>query len=77
VPRVEAGAVIHDAAEVLDRAVRMVRDQAVTAIDGTIVPVRVDTLCVHGDTPGAAVLALRLRRALVDGGVAVVSLERR
>lgn len=69
-PRSEAGAVLHGDA-VVDRAVEMVTTGAVTAIDGTRVPLEVDTICVHGDTPGAAALARRLRAALVSAGVAV------
>jgi UPF0271 protein len=49
----------------------MVRDQWVTAIDGTRIPVAVDTICIHGDTPGAATLAQRVRAALELAGVRV------
>src|SRR5688572_8700992 len=71
VPRSEAGAVVHDAAVVVPRAVAMVREQAVTADDGTRVALRVDTICVHGDTPAAAELAARLRHALGEAGIQV------
>jgi UPF0271 protein len=56
---------------VLARAARMVLDQSVEAVDGAQVPLTVDTLCVHGDTPGAAELARRLRAALRDAGIVV------
>lgn len=69
VPRDEPGAVIHDPALVAARAVAMVRERAVTAIDGSRVALTVDTICVHGDTPGAAALARALREALVRAGV--------
>ena len=49
----------------------MVRDQRVAAVDGTMVAVRVDTICVHGDTAGAAILARRIRVALEAAGVNV------
>jgi UPF0271 protein len=71
VPRQDEGAVIHDAAAVEQRVIAMVRDQAVQAIDGTRVPLTVDTICVHGDTPGAAELAARVRAALETAGVNV------
>jgi UPF0271 protein len=71
VPRSQAGAVIHDPEIVVDRAVRMVREGTVEAIDGSRVPVTIDTLCVHGDTPGAAELAAKIRRALIDAGIAI------
>ena len=73
IPRDAEGAVLHDPDAVVARAVAMVRDQAVTAFDGTPVALRVDTLCVHGDTPGAAALAARLRHALFSAGIAVTS----
>ena len=71
VSRQQPGAVIHDAGVVVERAVRMVREQAVEAIDGSTVPLIVDTICVHGDTPGAADLAARIRAALTAAGVEV------
>ena len=74
VPRQEEGAVIHDAAVVEQRVIEMVRDQAVQALDGTRVPLTVDTICVHGDTPGAAELAARIRASLEKAGVEVKAL---
>jgi len=74
-PRTEAGAVIHDADRVLTRVVTMVRDRVVVAVDGTRVPLDFDTMCVHGDTPGAADLAARIRAALVSAGIEVKSLS--
>jgi len=74
VSRDQAGAVIQDPDTVVHRAVAMVRDQEVTAIDGTRIALEVDTICVHGDTPGAAELARRIRRALEAAGVEVVAI---
>ncbi len=71
VSRQEPGAVIHDPDIVVQRAVRMVRDGTVDAIDATVVPLSIDTICVHGDTPGAAELAARVRAALSEAGVEV------
>ena len=68
VPRQEEGAVIHDAAAVEQRVIAMVRDQAVQAIDGTRVPLTVDTICVHGDTPGAAAACRPRARRARNGG---------
>jgi 5-oxoprolinase (ATP-hydrolysing) subunit A len=53
----------------------MVRDQAVVAEDGSRVPLRIDTICVHGDTPGAAQLAARVRAALTEGEIEVRALR--
>ena len=70
-PRSLQGSVIHDVDEVVARAVRMVRDGLVRARNGADIPLHVDTLCVHGDTPGADRLAAALRRGLEAAGVAV------
>ena len=75
VPREEAGSVIHDADAVVLRAVEMVRDGAVVAVDGTRVPVAAETICLHGDTPGAALMASRIRQGLIEAGVELRALE--
>ncbi|MGW0753132.1 LamB/YcsF family protein [Streptomyces sp. NPDC002587] len=71
VPRSEPGAVLHDAAAVVARAVRMAAEGAVTATDGSEVPVAARSLCLHGDTPGAAELARAVRESLGAAGVRV------
>lgn len=71
VPRQQSGAVIREPDVVVQRAGRMVREGMVEAIDGTCVALTVDTICVHGDTPGAAELAARIRAALEQAGVEV------
>lgn len=53
VPRTQPGAVIHDPAEAAERVLKMVRDSSVVAIDGTIVPLNAQTICVHGDNAEA------------------------
>jgi 5-oxoprolinase (ATP-hydrolysing) subunit A len=73
-PRSRPGAVIHDAAVVVDRAVRMVRDGVVLTPDGREIPLRVDTICVHGDTPGAPELTRRIRAGLEAAGITVRAL---
>jgi UPF0271 protein len=69
VPRHEPGAVIQDEEVVVSRAVSIARERTVIAADGTPVPLDVQTICVHGDTPGAAALASRIRKALSDAGI--------
>jgi UPF0271 protein len=71
VPRSQPGALIEDADLAVARALDMVRTAAVRSIDGAMVAVRAQTICVHGDTPGAAAMAGVLRAALEDAGVAV------
>jgi UPF0271 protein len=70
-PRSRPGSVLHDPNAVVARAVRLVRDGRVTCSDGTEIAMRVDTLCTHGDTPGAAELTRRLREGLQQAGIAV------
>jgi UPF0271 protein len=69
--RRKPGAVIHDADAVVARAVRMVKDRTVVAIDGSLVKLEADTICVHGDTPGSDVLAAKIRTGLEAAGVTV------
>ena len=69
--RRKPGAVIHDAAAVVARAVRMVKEHTVVAIDGSVVALEADTICVHGDTPGSDDLARRIRAGLEAAGVTV------
>lgn len=71
VPRSEPGAVLHDAAVVAARAVRLAAAGEVETIDGEVVRVEAESLCVHGDTPGAVELAGAVRRALAEAGVEV------
>ncbi|KUM99532.1 hypothetical protein AQI95_38005 [Streptomyces yokosukanensis] len=71
VPRREPGAVVTDEDAVVRRALALAVDGAVEAVDGTAVPVAARSLCVHGDTPGAARIAARVREALVSAGVEV------
>ncbi len=70
------GAVIHDDAEALAQAISIVTRGEARAVDGAPVPVVADTICLHGDTPGAATRAAVLRRGLEDAGIEVVPLTR-
>jgi 5-oxoprolinase (ATP-hydrolysing) subunit A len=71
VPRREPGALVEDPAAVAERAVRMATDGVVVAVDGTALLMPVESVCVHGDTLGAAELARAVRTALTAAGVAV------
>jgi UPF0271 protein len=73
VPRSVAGAVVHDVDAVVARALRMVTAHAVTALDGTEIAVHADSLCVHGDTPGAVALVQALRAHFDHHGIGVAS----
>ncbi|MFH5879634.1 LamB/YcsF family protein [Arthrobacter sp. NA-172] len=73
VPRSQEGAVVHDAAAVVERAVRFAVSGEVVAVDGTVVSVKPDSLCIHGDTPGAVELAAAVRAGLEEAGVEIES----
>jgi len=68
-PRAKPGAMITDVEQSVRQVLQMVQQGTVTAQDGTVVPVRADTLCIHGDQPGAVAFATRLREALQAAGV--------
>ncbi|WFE58906.1 5-oxoprolinase subunit PxpA [Micromonospora sp. WMMD712] len=69
VPRTAPGALVTDPEQVAARAVRMATEQTVVAVDGTVVPCPVESICLHGDTPGAVASAELVRAALLDAGV--------
>ncbi len=69
VPRREAGAVLHDPEEIAERVLTMVQTGTVTASDGTVIAVEVESLCVHGDSPGAVTIAGAVRDRLVAAGI--------
>lgn len=63
------GAVIHDPDLAAARMVQMVRAGAIITESGKHVPTRIDTICLHGDTPAAVRIASRVRQALEESGV--------
>ena len=71
VPRGEPGAVLHDAQAVAARMVRLAHEGVVEAVDGTDVRVAAESICLHGDTPGAVAMAAAVRAGLEDAGVSV------
>ena len=70
-PRSQPGAVIHDAAEAKSRALQMLEDGAIRSTSGKRIPLRIDTICVHGDNPAGVAMARGLREAVAAAGVRV------
>jgi UPF0271 protein len=70
-PRREAGAVLEDADQVSARAVEIAVHRRVTAADGSVLALEAQSLCLHGDTPGAVRLATLTRQRLAEAGVTV------
>jgi UPF0271 protein len=75
VSREEGNALLTDPAEAAEQAISIVRDGRVTASDGTRVAIRADTLCLHGDTPGAPAIAKRVHERLREEGIRIAPLE--
>lgn len=71
VPRSEPGAVLSDPSLVAARTVRMVVDGTVQAHDGSLVGISPESLCLHGDSPGAVAMAASVRDALKAAGVEI------
>ena len=73
VPRSQPGAVVTNAATVVERALGIARDGLVRAADGSTIKITATSLCLHGDTPGAVALARAVRSALAEDGIPVES----
>jgi len=54
----------------------MVQDGAVVSVTGKIMKMRMDTICIHGDTPGAVEIARGVRKALNENGISVAPFKR-
>ena len=76
VPRSEPGAVLADLRDVVQRCVRLATAGEVVAVDGTVLHVDPDSICLHGDTPGAVSMAHAARSALTAAGVELASFVR-
>ncbi len=71
VSRKKPGSVLHDPAVIAERVVRMVQDGAVTSITGKVIKMKMDTVCIHGDTPGAVDIGRKVRDSLKAAGIDV------
>ncbi|WP_338886749.1 5-oxoprolinase subunit PxpA [Rhodococcus sovatensis] len=69
VPRRSEGAVLSDPSTVAERVLRLVRDGTIEAIDGSTVDVDAESVCVHGDSPGAVDMAFAIRKILFDNDI--------
>lgn len=69
VPRSQPGALLHNPRQVAARMIRMMTTGQVQASDGTDVTVQADSICVHGDSPGAVEMAVAVRQSLATAGV--------
>ena len=76
VNRRKPGAMITDEDEAIARVVRMIKEQRVTAITGKDIPIRADSVCVHGDGPKALAFVTKIRETLTAEGVALTPLKK-
>ncbi|GAB2712110.1 LamB/YcsF family protein [Arthrobacter bambusae] len=73
VSRREEGAVLHDHAAITENMVRLATESKIVARDGSTLNVHAESICVHGDTPGAVAMAAAVRAGLESAGVTVRS----
>ncbi|MGE8401987.1 MAG: LamB/YcsF family protein [Delftia tsuruhatensis] len=73
VSRRDPGAVLHDVDQISARMLSLVRDGVVEAVDGSLVRIAADSICVHGDSPGAVAIARHLRERFEQEGVRISS----
>jgi 5-oxoprolinase (ATP-hydrolysing) subunit A len=72
-PRDKPGGMIEDAAKSVKQALAMVEEGYVTSLSGKRVPVAADTMCLHGDQPGAAAFARAIRKAFSERSISVAA----
>ena len=77
VPRTRPDALLHDPKEAAQRVLRMLREGKVRSVEGSDVAVRGESICVHGDTPGAVEFARELRTQLESEGVKISAPQRK
>lgn len=71
VSRRDPGAVLHDPETVAARMLHLARTGTIQAIDGSTLDLQADSICVHGDSPGAVAMAARIRDLLLAEGVTI------
>ncbi|HEU0208698.1 MAG TPA: 5-oxoprolinase subunit PxpA [Candidatus Udaeobacter sp.] len=76
VPRTRPDALLHDPRQAAERVLRMLREGKVRSVEGRDIDVGGDTICVHGDTPGAVAFARELRTQLESEGVTICAPKR-
>lgn len=73
VSRREAGSVLHDEKKIADRMVQLAREGTLEAIDGSTIRIEAQSICVHGDSPGAVAIAQEIRRRFEAEGITIRS----
>lgn len=73
VSRRDPGAVLHDPDLIADRMVRLAQHGEIEAMNGAVLHLKADSICVHGDSPGAVAISARIRQRLMEAGVVIQS----
>ncbi|WP_411969818.1 LamB/YcsF family protein [Paracoccus sp. DMF] len=73
VSRRDPGALLHDPEAIAARMLRLATEGEIEAADGSVLRLRADSICVHGDSPGAVAMAARIRAVLLAGGVTIAA----
>ena len=76
VSRKEAGSVLHDPAQIAQRCIAMATGEPIQDVNGDPLSLQPDSICVHGDTPGAVEIARSVRAALEDAGLELAPFSR-
>jgi len=69
--RSQPGSVLEDPEAVAARVLQMTTGEAISAIDGSDLRIRAESVCVHGDSPGAVAMAMAVKRALDAAGISI------
>lgn len=69
------GAMIEDPDDVINRVIQMIKEGTVTSINGNVIPIEADSICIHGDGPNAVTFAKQIHQRLIAEGIQIVSLQ--
>ena len=73
--RSKEGAMIHDENEAIERVIKMIKEQKVTSITGKEIPIKADSICVHGDGEKALLFVKKIREKLENEGIIIQKLS--
>ncbi|MFK8082629.1 MAG: LamB/YcsF family protein [Granulosicoccus sp.] len=74
-PRGQTGALIHDPEDVVTRVIKVIESREIETVDGTVIPMPVQSILLHSDTKGAVELSLQLKRGITDRGFDITPLS--
>ena len=74
-PRGQAGALVRDPEQVVERVIRVIESREIDTVDGVVIPMPVQSILVHSDTEGAIELSLRIKRGIIERGGAITPLS--